>query len=149
MVLHLPPTNTSLFIFPRKSIICPTLLLNYSPFCFTPAPMSASWVLSLTLALSHCTHQVKIAYQNLCLDKTHFINLRYYLFLLLPSLQIYCMSCYYLCLYCLVLISRHAVRPEIRLQEPDAPPEQLGLLTGYPVRPRDCTAKVPKNLKRS
>ncbi len=26
---------------------------------------------------------------------------------------------------------------------------ELGLLTGYPVGPRDCTAKVPHNLKRS
>ncbi len=45
-----PPINTSLFSFPRKSNICPSLILNYPLLCFTPAPVPAFLALSLTLS---------------------------------------------------------------------------------------------------
>ncbi len=55
------------------------------------------------------SHQVKIAYPNLYLDKTYLLNLGCPILIRLPSLHLHCLPSHNLCLQCLVLTSMNPI----------------------------------------
>jgi hypothetical protein len=128
MVLPLPPYKYVLVYFPKEKqnllnipLELPTFTLGRSYYaCILGLILNIKF-----LARSHCPHQVKTVYLNLCLNLTHLLNLGCPLPLMLPSLHIHCLSCYHQLLHCFALTSSSPVSLQVLLQRPHAPAKQL------------------------
>ncbi len=75
----------------------------------------------LLQALSHCPHQVRILYTNLCLDKNYCFNIGCLLLFLPPPLYICFLSYQNFCINCLACTFRNTLCLQICLQRPHAP----------------------------